>query len=606
VAYRIPNFQFNELMKKIVALLIIICTISCQNKEYHNLTPTEKTKQYFVADYTDFSKKTAALNAQIQHSFNKEKAQQKFKESRLAYKKTEALLSFYLPETATKLNGAPIDKNDVQETSRKTEEASGFQKVEELLFSDEIDLPELQKQMGILNGYTQAIKTNIENIQLSDSNIFEAQKLQMIRMMSLGISGFDSPVAFHSIPESNAVIESIGKTVSIFKEEDSLTELIEKTTAYLDKNKNFDNFDRADFIVKYCIPISKKIHQIQKELNIKNNPYPGAINFDEPTVFEEAAFNVNYFAPSYNRNPSKNQIALGEKLFSDTILSGNNKVSCLSCHIPSEAYADHKTKAVENGNLSRNTPTLLNSGLQNTLFLDGRVNYLEDQAKAVINNKDEMHGSFGNALEKVKNNKIYQAAFRKVFPNENEITEQNLLKSLASYVRTLSKLNSKFDNYLRGKNQLSQNEKNGFNLYMGKAKCATCHFFPLFNGSVPPMFNETESEVLGVPLKNQTENAVADDDLGEYSVTKAPLKKHAFKTPTVRNTAITFPYMHNGVYQTLEEVIDFYNRGGGAGIDINLDNQTLPTDKLNLSKTEIQDLIAFIRTLNNTETKSDY
>ena len=593
-------------MKKIVAVLLIICSISCQYKEYKNLTPVEKTKQNFLSDYTDFSKTTAELNTLILRNFNKEQAQQKFKEARLAYKKTEALLAFYLPETATKINGAAIDKNDIQENSRKTEEASGFQKVEELLFSDEIDLPELQKQMGILNGYTQAIKINIENIQLSDSNIFEAQKLQMIRMMSLGISGFDSPVALHSIPETTAVIENIGQTVSIFKTDNSLAELLKKATIYLNKNQNFDSFDRADFVVMYCIPLSKKIHQIQKELNIKNNPYPGAINFDEPTVFEEAAFNVNYFAQSYNRNPSQNQIALGEKLFSDTILSGNNKVSCLSCHIPSQAYADHKTKAVENGNLSRNTPTLLNSGLQNTLFLDGRVNYLEDQAKAVINNKDEMHGSFANALKKVQKSTEYQSEFKKVFPKDVEITEQNLLKSLASYVRSLAKLDSRFDGYLRGKNQLTQNEKNGFNLYMGKAKCATCHFFPLFNGSVPPMFNETESEVLGVPLKNQIENAIVDVDLGEYSVTKAPLKKHAFKTPTVRNTAITFPYMHNGVYKTLEEVIDFYNRGGGAGIGINLDNQTLPTDKLNLSKTEIQDLIAFIKTLNNVAIKPKY
>lgn len=586
-------------MKKIIAIVLIIFTISCKDNNYKNFNPVEKTKQNFVTDYSGFAKKVDELNNVLQNRFDKQKAQQSFKNARLAYKKAEALLAFYLPETALKLNGAAIDKNDVQETSRKTEEATGFQKVEEVLFSEEIDLEELKKQVGILNGYAQSVKANIETIQLSDSNIFEAQKLELLRMMSLGISGFDSPVAFHSIPETKTVIETLGNTLSHFKEDKTLTELINKTKAYLNKNKDFNSFDRAEFITSYCIPISKKIQQIQKELKIKNNPYPGAINFDQPTVFEETAFNVNYFAPSYNKNPSRKQIALGEQLFSDTILSGNNQVSCVTCHIPSQAYADHKTKAVENGKLSRNTPTLLNSGFQNTLFLDGRVNYLEDQAKAVINNKDEMHGSFAHALEKVKSSTNYQTKFKKVFPNEAEITELNLLKSLASYVRSLSKLNSKFDDYLRGKNKLSQSEKKGFNLFMGKAKCATCHFFPLFNGSVPPMYNELESEVLGVPSKNTTQNAIVDTDLGEYAVTKAPLKMHAFKTPTVRNAAITFPYMHNGVYNSLEEVIDFYNRGGGAGIGIELNNQTLPTDKLNLSKTEIQDLIAFIKTLNN-------
>lgn len=586
-------------MKKILSLLAVLLLLSCQHKEYQNLTPVEKIKQDFVEKYSEFVIKTNELNALIQKKSDLKIILKKFNETRLAYKKTEAFVTFYFPETATKLNGAAIDKNDLQETSRKVEEATGFQKVEELIFSDETDWQELQKQTGILNGYAQAAKAHAENLQLSDSNIFEAQKLEMLRMMSLGISGFDSPVAFYSIPEAKTVIHTVGMTVSIFKVDNSFQSLIQNTKIYLDKNNDFNTFDRAEFITKYCIPICKKIQQLQKELNIKNNPYPGAINFEKSTFFEETAFNVNHFAPTYNRNPSKAQIALGEMLFSDPILSGNNNVSCISCHMPSEAYADHKPKAVDNGKLSRNTPTLLNSGFQNTLFLDGRVNYLEDQAKAVIDNKDEMHGSFVYALEKVKSSTKYQTEFRKVFPSHAVITEQNMLKALASYVRSLSKLNSKFDAYLQGKKSLSAQEKNGFNLFMGKAKCATCHFFPLFNGSIPPLYNETESEVLGVPATNIIQHATVDADLGEYTITNAPLKKFAFKTPTVRNSAITFPYMHNGVYKTLEEVIDFYNRGGGAGIGINLENQTLPPDKLNLSKTEIQNLIAFIKTLNN-------
>jgi len=508
-------------------------------------------------------------------------------------------LSFYFPETSKKSNGAPIDENDIEETSRKIEYATGFQKVEELLFADEIDLKELNIQVGILNGFNQSLKSNIDNIQLSDSNIFEAQKLQMVRMMSLGISGFDSPVALHSIPEAKATIESISEVIATFSNNKKFEEIIAKTVVYLDKNQNFNDFDRADFVLNYCIPISNAIHEIQQKLKIETSPYTNAINLDKKNIFEEGAFNQDYFAPNYNQKPSAAQIALGEKLFFDPILSGNNTVSCATCHIPNQAYADHKIKAIEGKINSRNTPTLLNSAFQNAQFLDGRVTYLEDQAKSVINNKDEMHGSFSNALNKINKSASYQADFNKVFTKEKEITEQNLLKSLASYVRSLSKLNSKFDNYLRRKAQLSSSEKNGFNLYMGKAKCATCHFFPLFNGNVPPLYNDTESEVLGVPSKSVTKNATIDGDLGEFLITKAPLKRHAFKTPTVRNSAITFPYMHNGVYKNLEDVIDFYNRGGGSGIGINVENQTLPTDKLNLTKSEVQDLVAFIKTLNN-------
>lgn len=586
-------------MKKLTVLLFLFIAYSCQNTDYKNLAPVEKTGQSILINYTDLAKKSSHLCSLIEKHPSVEELQLQFKETRLAYKKIESFITFYLPETALKINGAAIDKNDVHETSRKIEEATGFQKVEELLFSESLDIEELKKQMGILNGYITSCKTNLENLQLNDSNIFESQKLEMVRIMSLGISGFDSPIALYSLLEAKASIQSIESIISNFQEDEILKDLTNKSNTYIDNNKDFNTFNRADFITQYCIPISKRIHEIQKELKIKNNPNFGSINFDYPTVFEEGAYNVNYFAPSYNRNPSTAQIQLGEKLFSDSILSGDNSVSCITCHIPSEGYADHKTKAVQNNKSSRNTPTLLNSGLQNTLFLDGRVNYLEDQAKAVINNKDEMHGSFSKALEKIKGNKTYQSEFKKAFLNDNEITEQNLLKSIASYVRSLSKLNSKFDDYLRGKAKLSTNEKRGFNVFMGKGKCATCHFFPLFNGSVPPMYNELESEVLGVPSKNSIQNATVDGDLGEYLITNAPLKKYAFKTPTVRNSAITFPYMHNGVYKSLDEVIDFYNRGGGAGIGIQLDNQTLPSDELNLTKTEIQDLISFLKTLNN-------
>ena len=147
--------------------------------------------------------------------------------------------------------------------------------------------------------------------------------------------------------------------------------------------------------------------------------------------------------------------------------------------------------------------------------------------------------------------------------------------------------------------QLNREEKAGFNLFMGKAKCGSCHFAPLFNGTQSPQFSKSEAEVLGVPAKADTVNAAIDEDFGRYTLNPYPQYKYAFKTTTLRNVAKTAPYMHNGVYNTLEEVMDFYNRGGGAGIGIKLDNQTLAAAPLNLSKKEIQDIITFLKTLND-------
>ena len=143
-------------------------------------------------------------------------------------------------------------------------------------------------------------------------------------------------------------------------------------------------------------------------------------------------------------------------------------------------------------------------------------------------------------------------------------------------------------------------ERRGFNLFTGKAKCATCHFAPLYNGTVPPLYQEAEVEVLGVPARAAWRGARVDPDSGRFRLTRAAPHLHAFKTPTVRNAALTAPYMHNGVYRTLDEVVDFYNRGGGAGIGVALGNQTLPPDSLGLTPAERRSLVAFMRALTDT------
>ncbi|MGE8244048.1 MAG: cytochrome-c peroxidase, partial [Sphingobacterium sp.] len=145
---------------------------------------------------------------------------------------------------------------------------------------------------------------------------------------------------------------------------------------------------------------------------------------------------------------------------------------------------------------------------------------------------------------------------------------------------------------------LTADEKAGFNLFVGKAKCATCHFVPLFNGTVPPEYAKTESEVLGVATDYRNKQLDPDRGRGRYHETVAQLQ-YSFKTPTVRNSSKTAPYMHNGGYVTLEQVMDFYNKGGGQQFGFKLDNQTLPTDTLGLTAKETAKIIAFLKTLDD-------
>lgn len=182
--------------------------------------------------------------------------------------------------------------------------------------------------------------------------------------------------------------------------------------------------------------------------------------------------------------------------------------------------------------------------------------------------------------------------FQKAFPNRI-IDEFAIKNALASFIGSLSAYDSKFDAYMSGNGTFDKDEIAGFNLFTGKAKCATCHFIPLTNGTVPPSFVKSESEVLGVPDASKK----LDADLGKFELTKAAIHRNSFKTPTIRNVALTAPYMHNGVFKTMEEVVDFYNDGGGNGMGFEMLNQTLPTDKLNLSALEKKQLISFMNAL---------
>jgi cytochrome c peroxidase len=172
---------------------------------------------------------------------------------------------------------------------------------------------------------------------------------------------------------------------------------------------------------------------------------------------------------------------------------------------------------------------------------------------------------------------------------------------MSAYVASLTSFDSAFDKMIRNEtNDLDADVINGFNLFMGKAACATCHFPPTFSGLLPPEYSESESEVLGVPSTPQAPFEI-DPDPGRYMnhllKEQATFYKHAFKTPTARNIIRTAPYMHNGVYNSIEELIEFYDAGGGIGLGINVPNQTLPGDSLHLTENEKLNLKLFLESL---------
>lgn len=295
-----------------------------------------------------------------------------------------------------------------------------------------------------------------------------------------------------------------------------------------------------------------------------------------PLGLNEKAF---YVPPD---NPmTQEKIELGRMLFFDKRLSRDNTISCATCHIPSLAFTDGQpvSAGIRRQQGGRSAPTAINRAFSKVQFWDGRAATLEEQSVGPFANPVE-HG-FGDYSEMLtKMNKIegYKGEFKKVFGTE--ITMEGVGKAIASFQRTIVSGNSPFDRFESGKDQkaISDSAKRGLALFRGKARCAICHAG--FN------FTDESFHNLGVDWDRST------IDVSRYEVTKNVKDIGAFKTPTLREIANTAPYMHDGRFATLDEVVDFYNKGGVKNPF--LDPAIAP---LNLTSEEKQDLVAFLETL---------
>jgi cytochrome c peroxidase len=596
-------------MRKFIFILVlpgVITGLSFLSCNQRIQSPEMTITQTLLAQIDSFASLCNRLQVAAENnSATEEQLQSLFLQARLAYKKFEWAAEYFEPNTSRLVNGPPVQE---VEKSGEVLEPAGLQIIEGYLFPkyDDSRKKELIQQIGMLPPDCEKYKARFGKTEMFGWQVLDAAKLEVFRIITLGVAGFDNPLTLKSMQESVSSLESLQKVLDHYEDQGGSGDLNEKIIAaikYLTNNSDFNSFDRMYFIIEYGNPISSGITDLEGKLKIHNYKYNRLLNQDAKTIFDSNAFNVNAYAPDHSSFVTNDKIELGRILFSDPILSGNRKRSCRSCHQPEKAFTDGLAKNSiidKNGLLSRNTPTLINAALQPSLFYDLRVNSLEDQSHSVVQSHNEMHGSLTLSVRRLWQDKKYRQMFLTAFPNEdrNGIDTFEVMNAIGSYIRSLVYLNSRFDEYMRGsKTALLGDEIEGFNLFMGKAKCATCHYLPLFNGTFPPGFVEIEAEVIGVP-QSTTKNII-DPDLGRFDIIRVESFRHAFKTPTVRNAARTAPYMHNGVFTTLSQVLDFYNRGGGAGLGIKMDNQTLPADSLRLSSKEKNDIIAFIRSLDS-------
>lgn len=268
---------------------------------------------------------------------------------------------------------------------------------------------------------------------------------------------------------------------------------------------------------------------------------------------------------------------LGKMLFYDPRLSGAKNMSCANCHNPSFGYEMPVDLAIGAANtpLDRHIPTILNMAWVSPNFWDGRAATLEEQAAGPITSEIEMNGKFEVIVKDLKQVPDYVNWFAQVFPDET-ITRENILKAIATFERTIISGWSPFDRWVEGDPQaVSAGAKHGFELFVGKAKCASCH-----SG-----WNFTDNKFHDIGLDTT--------DIGRAKIEPHnPKALHAFKTPGLRNTIYRAPYMHNGSVNTLSEVISHYEQGGTARPSL-----SKKMEPFSLTTQEHDDLIAFLETL---------
>jgi len=612
-------------LKAVSTFILILFSLSHPHRVDSELQIDSAFYTQYVDDSHDFLVEVTRLDsvAQIKGSEAQQiLLQASIDKCRRAYKKIEYLFDYFNTKSNYRyINGGPLPKVNIDSKTSPIIPPLGLQRLDELIYSPDLgrDSVELRMLTARLSLDVQSlIESDPASTSFSAVQLIEALRSGVIRIFTLGLTGFDTPGSGHGLVEAATSLASMSSainyvTVKTPTPQDSVLRqaIAELFGQGVDRlvGRDFATFDRMSYLKEVVNPLYESLHewQILHGLGGKSHK-THAQNYHSTNLFDESFLNLNYFS-QYSFLPLDHAKAaeLGRALFYDTGMSKADDMSCASCHQPTRAFTDGEYKSLTNTHgqrTLRNAPSLVDVAYSTRFFWDMREYDLERQIGHVVQNELEFGLSFKQLSLKLATNEQYLAAFKEIYTGhaKQNISRRTISHAIAAYLNTLTSFNSEFDQYVRGETETySASKINGFNLFMGKANCGTCHFAPVFNGSVPPYYDDSESEVLGVLESYDTLNPILDEDIGRSANglrrDAFPHFKHSFKTVTVRNVELTAPYMHNGSIQNLEDLIDFYDRGGGVGMGVDVPTQTLSPDPLNLTDQEKVDLINFLKSL---------
>lgn len=600
-------------MKKLIVIAIMVfgVTICLALRPPQTAIGTTLCLQYYKQASVEFAEATHQLQQAVDAITNDSNAVAAAKAKLVAcrnnYKKIEFFVEYFMENRIRIFNKAPV--YEIEEPYMEYQHPIGMQAMEGMLFDDDVTShkADLIAQAEVIHITATGLISYLYGKEITDADVLESIRLELVRIYTLGITGYDAPELKTGITEAYTAMQAVQKNLQPYisyqqnRVADSVTFYLQQCLSKLSADSNFNSFDRMTFLTEAALPLQKQVGQLIKNLQLEKE---GEIflNHDAPHIFSSGS--IRKIGQINDDQTSKELVALGKKLFAEPKLSGNGLRSCVTCHNPQTYFTDGQiTSFAVNGKsrVQRNAPSLLYAAYQHNQFLDGRAADLQAQMLAVLQSPLEMNARPATVVKRLTNDPTYQKLFAQAFPaspKDSIITIKKIAAAITVYEQSFPVRTSAFDRYMQGnKNTLNSSQLKGFNLFMGKAMCGTCHFAPLFNGLLPPDYAITEVESLGLTRNTNFKKPVADTDSGRYRFFPIRFYIGSFKTPTVRNVGRTGPYMHNGTFATLQQVMDFYNKGGGNGMGLNNPYQTLSAKPLQLSQKEINDIISFLGAL---------
>lgn len=609
------NYRISFLLAT-VAILLFAFTQNSNTYDY------ESFYRKSVHNFTNsqFYLLKTIIKSDINREDDRAKIRRQIRLSRKELKGVDFWLRYLEPLAYKSINSPlPVEwETEVFEKFEKPYKRNGAGLTLAMLYIDEDDMDKdsLIQLIDLSIKATQQFESDkVKDNLKTYHHFYLCNRLYLLNLAAIYTTGFECPDTNQVIPELRSMlidVQNMYKAFNVSFPSNSITadylDLYNQAINFVNEQPaDYSKFDHFTFIKDYVNPLFKINQRFIHQYNVVSKSLVDySLNKNANSIFDKDLYNGQNGKGIFLRVKDKSTLQaidrLGKLLFYDPILSGNSQRSCVSCHNPKQHFTD-TTKSTSlqfnhQGFLARNSPSLLNVQYNHLLMMDGKHISLQDQTKAVTNNSIELGSNELETLQKVLSCAEYKSSLQELLkstPQETEITYDHVVSAITFYYTKFSKYYAPFDEAMNQNSKLDSSVVRGFNLFMSKAQCATCHFVPQFNGVKPPYVG-SEFEVLGVP-ENLSMTQLSDDK-GRFEINAAKETLHAFRTGTIRNASATKPYMHNGVFNNLQQVIDFYDAGGGAGRGLIVENQTLSSDSLHLNNKEKEDLISFINSLN--------